>query len=113
MVKNINEEDFDYCGESYYVEVDSEGLETLQEDLSLNENSENKSKSSEVFTKHVSQTPQNNSKSLKKVIGAHLADSSFDIYGSQAILNTLEDKAANSMLGNSDKRRVEYNKKDV
>jgi hypothetical protein len=38
-VKDIIDEDFDYCGESYYDEDDSEGLETLQEDLSLNESS--------------------------------------------------------------------------
>jgi hypothetical protein len=74
LVKNVTEEDFDYCGESYYEEVDSEGLETLQEDLSLNENSENQSKSSEAFMKNVSKTPKNNGKSPKKVIGAHLAD---------------------------------------
>lgn len=39
LVKDIIDEDFDYCGESYYDEDDSEGLETLQEDLSLNESS--------------------------------------------------------------------------
>lgn len=58
-LEDPEDDDFDYCGESYYAETDDdEGLETLKEDLSIEEYSSITSKD-EGFQRKVSNPAKN------------------------------------------------------